>query len=613
MAQDSNNESILNNTQDASSQSWFPTIQTNDNSSLFYPNSSPTTTTTATIIPALIFPNYSLTHTSKDDNVEDQLTDKTKNKEKAKCSKESEEKGSKIHKKGSKFVKRGKSGSMVSICSNPDIETVEEIHAVPPTLHSPNGPPPQSPPSLGPDRGGFSGGLTRILKWTSRFGSGSLKDGTVLTGKEETEEEEQTTTHQQREVSGSFSSDHEESSVNNSPASLLFSMYAPSSNSYHEPSPLNPFPPMSSRTQSASGAYLTMEQLRFLQELNYSHETFGREGGREMERDLEGNRFKILKKPDASSNVNTSPAGTSSSTRPSTPGDSQQVPNRSQIIKLNIGGLKYQTTVGTLTETGDNYFSSILSGLFQITLDEEGYYFIDRDGEYFKPILDYLRTGELFIPDYMPGHCVYREARYYCVPLPRTSIPSRRVRPLRRTGVYITQERHIQERSIILFKDSKHAIMSNHMGTVQTECTVTEDAFVTMSTGTNNITFAVLQDALVEIGALTKYLFLPARLPSVGTMFRTLKPVGGGFCMLKFLDNNRVAFVVTRSGGVVWVQRVAEYKQLTDEKEEEEQLIHLVVSDPNLPYHMVPFGDAMLLELNPHAFVVHVNLCSLVG
>lgn len=36
---------------------------------------------------------------------------------------------------------------------------------------------------------------------------------------------------------------------------------------------------------------------------------------------------------------------------------------------------------------------------FTALKDEKGYYVIDRDGAYFAPILEFLRTGDFFIPE----------------------------------------------------------------------------------------------------------------------------------------------------------------------------------------------------------------------
>jgi hypothetical protein len=97
-------------------------------------------------------------------------------------------------------------------------------------------------------------------------------------------------------------------------------------------------------------------------------------------------------------------------------GEGAQVP-KSGIVKLNIGGVKYETTVGTLTSKGDNFFTTLFSNKFRPLIDDQGYYFIDRDGEYFKPLLSFLRTGELRIPVGMSKVCVEREAHFYLIDL----------------------------------------------------------------------------------------------------------------------------------------------------------------------------------------------------
>ena len=42
---------------------------------------------------------------------------------------------------------------------------------------------------------------------------------------------------------------------------------------------------------------------------------------------------------------------------------------------------------------------AMFSGRFDTKPDEDGIYFIDRDGTHFRYILNYLRTRELLVPD----------------------------------------------------------------------------------------------------------------------------------------------------------------------------------------------------------------------
>jgi len=74
-----------------------------------------------------------------------------------------------------------------------------------------------------------------------------------------------------------------------------------------------------------------------------------------------------------------------------------------QLVKINVGGTRYITTRSTLVSKGENFFTVLLdndegNGV-PCLRDEQGYIFIDRDGELFRHVLNYLRTGKLFKPD----------------------------------------------------------------------------------------------------------------------------------------------------------------------------------------------------------------------
>lgn len=91
----------------------------------------------------------------------------------------------------------------------------------------------------------------------------------------------------------------------------------------------------------------------------------------------------------------------------------------SKIIKLNIGGVLFCTTSSTLLGRGENFFTALLSGRFAASMDENGAYFIDRNGRTFEPLLDYLRTGTLIIPPTIPMESVLIEASFFLIDISR--------------------------------------------------------------------------------------------------------------------------------------------------------------------------------------------------
>jgi hypothetical protein len=68
-------------------------------------------------------------------------------------------------------------------------------------------------------------------------------------------------------------------------------------------------------------------------------------------------------------------------------------------IKLNVGGIKYETTLNTITSDTDSMLANMFSGRHPMKLNDDGYYFIDRDGDIFKYVVKYLRDKKLNIDD----------------------------------------------------------------------------------------------------------------------------------------------------------------------------------------------------------------------
>lgn len=85
----------------------------------------------------------------------------------------------------------------------------------------------------------------------------------------------------------------------------------------------------------------------------------------------------------------------------------------SSIIELNVGGTHYTTSKATLCSQ-----DSMLKSLFHFPLvyDQQKRIFIDRDGQHFRYILNFLRDHYIDIPiDPIVQNELLREAQYYCL------------------------------------------------------------------------------------------------------------------------------------------------------------------------------------------------------
>lgn len=54
------------------------------------------------------------------------------------------------------------------------------------------------------------------------------------------------------------------------------------------------------------------------------------------------------------------------------------------VISLNVGGYLFTTSLSTLQKYEDSMLAVMFSGRHEIVKDENGRYFIDRDGKYFR-------------------------------------------------------------------------------------------------------------------------------------------------------------------------------------------------------------------------------------
>ncbi|CAB4402357.1 unnamed protein product [Rhizophagus irregularis] len=87
------------------------------------------------------------------------------------------------------------------------------------------------------------------------------------------------------------------------------------------------------------------------------------------------------------------------------------------IVTLNVGGVLYTTTKDTLLKY-ESFFSGLFSNNFSFTLDNNNNIFIDRSGELFKYVLEFLRNNTLpkrVLTDKALLEELLQEAEFYCI------------------------------------------------------------------------------------------------------------------------------------------------------------------------------------------------------
>ena len=84
------------------------------------------------------------------------------------------------------------------------------------------------------------------------------------------------------------------------------------------------------------------------------------------------------------------------------------------VAELNVGGQLYTTSLTTLLRDPESLIAAMFSGRQRILRDSRGRFFIDRDGQLFRYILDYLRNSRLTLPeDFTEKERLLAEAEYF--------------------------------------------------------------------------------------------------------------------------------------------------------------------------------------------------------
>lgn len=85
-------------------------------------------------------------------------------------------------------------------------------------------------------------------------------------------------------------------------------------------------------------------------------------------------------------------------------------------VKLNVGGIIYHTTTETLLKDEESMLHRMFADnqlMEPGKRDLDGNILIDRNGRYFEPILNYLRTGQLIYDSYLNPEGILEEAKFF--------------------------------------------------------------------------------------------------------------------------------------------------------------------------------------------------------
>lgn len=137
---------------------------------------------------------------------------------------------------------------------------------------------------------------------------------------------------------------------------------------------------------------------------------------------------------------------------------------KKDVVKLNVGGVRYETTWATLACRGSNALSSLVEHVFEnrmtATIDNEGFIFIDRCGTTFRGVLNYLRTGDLVpYPGTTPAQ-IMQELDFFSITLQEEIMPAKAMLLRSRQEIRETLVPAIKENTPVLL-EAMRAALSN--------------------------------------------------------------------------------------------------------------------------------------------------------
>ncbi|KAK9401630.1 BTB/POZ domain-containing protein KCTD4 [Crotalus adamanteus] len=107
-------------------------------------------------------------------------------------------------------------------------------------------------------------------------------------------------------------------------------------------------------------------------------------------------------------------------------GSDQDKNHNMSPVTLNVGGYLYVTQRQTLTRYTDSLLERVVNGKTLCPSDAEGHFFIDRDGLLFRHVLNFLRNGELLLPEgFKESQLLAQEAEFFQLHLLTEAVKSR--------------------------------------------------------------------------------------------------------------------------------------------------------------------------------------------
>ena len=91
-----------------------------------------------------------------------------------------------------------------------------------------------------------------------------------------------------------------------------------------------------------------------------------------------------------------------------------------ETVQFNVGGKLFEVSRDLIDQNPDSMLAKLISETWEKEPDKP--IFIDRDGEKFAHVLDYLRYGSIVLPPSIPQPMFDRELDYYGITAPEPSV-----------------------------------------------------------------------------------------------------------------------------------------------------------------------------------------------